>query len=49
MIRPYFCWPGCLKRGLAGQAKAALDLCKTVEKRMYVTLYIIIYLIRSQY
>ena len=26
----------CLKRGWAAPAKAALDLCKMVEKRMYV-------------
>jgi pre-mRNA-splicing helicase BRR2 len=29
----------CLKRGWAVPARAALDLCKMVEKRMYVTLF----------
>lgn len=28
----------CLKRGWAVPAKTALDLCKMVEKRMYVSI-----------
>lgn len=37
----------CLKRGWAVPAKAALDLCKMVEKRMSVTLLSFVSLIEQ--